>query len=422
MVDDIKKRKRLSGSQYLKKRLAREKDLVKQKGSLLKFCQQNSQENVINDNDTDDSEENSGNKNIDDLSMGEVDNKKKEHDNESKEEITEKKAAYELIPEYLFTCTNTVELIPGSLEDTPIEVIDCFTDELMVIRPTGDNRIEEFMDYVFDNYISPEASFPPSIWAQFSTTSNRTTNSLYNDLGINSYVPLNDPGINSKANFDSENENKKEIAISTISEENIENKKSCNYDEKKIKMSRIIRVVKETFNKYPMIANATVYGTMSVGAEFSQQILTKRILNKTKPQEPIDINLLGRYAIVGTLISPNIVYLWQNWLDKAFVSTAPKIILKKILLNQFILTPPLYVASFVSMSLLEGKKDLLEECRQKFIPTFKISCMFWLPAQVIKFTLVPPAAYANVDRMCSFVWLNILCWKRRNYNTAIKEK
>ncbi|KAL4152805.1 hypothetical protein QTP88_000638 [Uroleucon formosanum] len=59
----------------------------------------------------------------------------------------------------------------------PIEVIDCFTDELMAIRPTGDNRIEEFMDYVFDNYISLEASFPPSIWAQFSTTSNRTTNS-----------------------------------------------------------------------------------------------------------------------------------------------------------------------------------------------------------------------------------------------------
>lgn len=75
MADDIKKRKRLSGSQYLKKRLARERDLVKQKGSLLKFVQQNSQEKVIND--TDDSEENSGNKNIEDLSMGEVNNKKK---------------------------------------------------------------------------------------------------------------------------------------------------------------------------------------------------------------------------------------------------------------------------------------------------------------------------------------------------------
>lgn len=45
-------------------------------------------------------------------------------------------------------------------------------------------------------------------------------------------------------------------------------------------MSRIIRVVKETFRKYPMLANSTVYGTMCVGAEFSQQIMTKRILVK----------------------------------------------------------------------------------------------------------------------------------------------
>jgi hypothetical protein len=58
----------------------------------------------------------------------------------------------------------------------PIEVIDCSTDELIAIRPTGDERIEEFMDYEFDNYISPEASFPPSIWTQFSTTLNRTLN------------------------------------------------------------------------------------------------------------------------------------------------------------------------------------------------------------------------------------------------------
>lgn len=43
-------------------------------------------------------------------------------------------------------------------------------------------------------------------------------------------------------------------------------------------MSRIIRVVKETFRKYPMMANSVVYGSMCVGAELSQQLMTKRIL------------------------------------------------------------------------------------------------------------------------------------------------
>ncbi|KAL4142300.1 hypothetical protein QTP88_004786 [Uroleucon formosanum] len=151
-----------------------------------------------------------------------------------------------------------------------------------------------------------------------------------------------------------------------------------------------------------MIANLTVYGTIYVGAEFSQQILTKRILNKTEPQEPIDINVLGQYAIVGTLISPNILYFWYKWLDKAFVGTAPKIIVTKLLINQFIMTPPFYES-------LRGEKNLLEECRQKFIPTFKISCVFWSPAQAINFMLVPPAARANYYRMCSFMWINILC-------------
>jgi hypothetical protein len=87
MADDIKKRKRLSGSQYLKKRLAWETDLVKQKGSLLKFFPQNGQEKVSNDYDTDNSEENSGNKNIKDIH--DINRKKNDFDseNENKKEI-----------------------------------------------------------------------------------------------------------------------------------------------------------------------------------------------------------------------------------------------------------------------------------------------------------------------------------------------
>lgn len=37
-------------------------------------------------------------------------------------------------------------------------------------------RIAMFIDYIFDNYISNEALFPPVIWTTFSTTTNRKTN------------------------------------------------------------------------------------------------------------------------------------------------------------------------------------------------------------------------------------------------------
>ena len=39
-------------------------------------------------------------------------------------------------------------------------------------------------------------------------------------------------------------------------------------------------------------------------------------------------------------------------------------------------------AFYVSMSLMEGKADLLEECKDKLVATFQTSCCFWMPAQV----------------------------------------
>jgi len=42
-------------------------------------------------------------------------------------------------------------------------VIDCFTDDFLAILPAKDDRVVQFTDYVFENYISPDAMFPPNI-------------------------------------------------------------------------------------------------------------------------------------------------------------------------------------------------------------------------------------------------------------------
>lgn len=68
------------------------------------------------------------------------------------------------------------------------------------------------------------------------------------------------------------------------------------------------------------------------------------------------------------------------------------------------------------MSLMENKKDALEECRAKFLPTFQTSCMFWLPAQAVNFLLVAPTYRVAYVASCAFAWVNILCWiKRKDY-------
>ncbi|KDR19328.1 hypothetical protein L798_06834 [Zootermopsis nevadensis] len=73
--------------------------------------------------------------------------------------------------------------------------------------------------------------------------------------------------------------------------------------------TRVFMAVKTLFKKYPMASNAVVYGTLITGAEFTQQTITKKILVKDSHHEPIDKGSLSRYAIMGTLIYPNVLYI-----------------------------------------------------------------------------------------------------------------
>jgi len=59
---------------------------------------------------------------------------------------------------------------------TPDEVGNFFASEMMGIKPV-DIKIDLFLDYLVNNYISLESTFPPRIWAEFSHTCTfRTTN------------------------------------------------------------------------------------------------------------------------------------------------------------------------------------------------------------------------------------------------------
>ena len=64
---------------------------------------------------------------------------------------------------------------------------------------------------------------------------------------------------------------------------------------------------------------------------------------------------------------------------------------------------------FVLMSWLEGKDDVLAECRLKFWPAYAADCVFWIPVQAANFMLVPPAYRVSFIGVMAFVWLNILC-------------
>lgn len=72
------------------------------------------------------------------------------------------------------------------------------------------------------------------------------------------------------------------------------------------------------------------------------------------------------------------------------------------------------------MSVMEGVDDPLAELKEKFVPTFARSCLFWLPAQAVNFYCVPPQFRIVYIGTCSLIWANILCWvKRQNSGNKI---
>lgn len=70
------------------------------------------------------------------------------------------------------------------------------------------------------------------------------------------------------------------------------------------------------------------------------------------------------------------------------------------------------------MALMERQPSIVEECKQKFVPTFARSCLFWLPAQTVNFLLVPPKFRVVYVGSCAFAWVNILCWVKRQKLTG----
>ncbi|CAH1155633.1 unnamed protein product [Phaedon cochleariae] len=176
-------------------------------------------------------------------------------------------------------------------------------------------------------------------------------------------------------------------------------------------MNNFRNFLKRSLERYPIVTNSLIYGTLCSASEFSQQTLSCW----GDRQEPYNSSAIGRYVIYGTFIGGPLIANWYRTLDRWFPGKTSSIIVKKLMIDQFTFTPALLAIFYVSMSIMEQKADLFEEMKQKFVPTFKTSCMFWMPAQTMNFLLIPPMYRVSYIAMCSFAWINILCFiKRKN--------
>jgi len=186
-----------------------------------------------------------------------------------------------------------------------------------------------------------------------------------------------------------------------------------------------VRRTRKLFTRYPLASNSIFYGTLFVAAEFLQQTWNKslpatidsKISKNLEVKAPVryDLGSIKRYAFWGLFVIPPIYQQWYKWLDTKFhlCEKGPlnfKILARKMVLDQFLLTPVIIVLFFVTMNALEGKSDWFEECKYKFWKTFGADCCYWLPVQALNFTYVPSDLRVAFVAIATFVWMNVLCW------------
>ena len=186
-----------------------------------------------------------------------------------------------------------------------------------------------------------------------------------------------------------------------------------------------IRQVRKLFTSYPIASNSIFYGSLFVAAECLQQTWNKSAhtavdIKATKNLDSIahakyDLGSIKRYALWGAFIVPPVYQTWYKWLDAKFhlCEKSPlnrPILAKKLVLDQFLLTPVILVFFFIFMNAMEGKSDWFEECKQKFLKTFGADCCFWLPVQAVNFAYIPSDLRVAFIAVMTFVWMNVLCW------------
>ena len=62
---------------------------------------------------------------------------------------------------------------------------------------------------------------------------------------------------------------------------------------------------------------------------------------------------------------------------------------------------------------MEGKTDIFEELRQKFLTTYLLAMAYWVPLQAANFALVPHAHRVLFISVCTFLEINGLCLLKR---------
>ncbi|KAH9641656.1 hypothetical protein HF086_005102 [Spodoptera exigua] len=139
-------------------------------------------------------------------------------------------------------------------------------------------------------------------------------------------------------------------------------------------------------DKYLFYTNVTISLSLSSVGDLMEQSYEIYI----KEQTHYDFKRCAHMAFSGVAVGI-LCHHWYKVLDKFIVGKTVDMVIKKLVLDQFIFSPVMIVTLFGSLALFEENpyENFKEEVRDKFVKLYRAEWMVWPPAQIINFYFLP---------------------------------
>ncbi|XP_030593094.1 mpv17-like protein [Archocentrus centrarchus] len=157
--------------------------------------------------------------------------------------------------------------------------------------------------------------------------------------------------------------------------------------------------------RFPWVTNVTLYGSLFAGGDFVHQWFSGR--------EKIEWRQTRNVAVVAFGFHGNFNFFWMRFLERRFPGNSAGMVMRKLFLDQTTAAPLATSVFYTAVSFLEGKEDIMEDWREKFLNTYKTGLMFWPFMQFLNFALVPLYVRTTFTGCCAFVWATFLCFSRQ---------
>ncbi|ELU05241.1 hypothetical protein CAPTEDRAFT_178253 [Capitella teleta] len=167
-----------------------------------------------------------------------------------------------------------------------------------------------------------------------------------------------------------------------------------------------LRAIGKVYKRHPLVGNMLLYVGLYGAGDISRQI----ILREKTQDSKLDFKSAARMSTVGSLLIAPFNYNFYRILDKVVLGSGARIVFTKIVCDQVFSTPIAICIFYIGIAIVERRKDLFSELKEKGLQTYATGAVYWSCVQTFNFALLPTHLRAPYVGFCAFFWCNILSY------------